>query len=300
MAKRKKSAKKPTKKTTSKSKNRSKVNTKKQPQQEQKYQQISRYNTVLKILSSYKREGKIDFKGQNFNKIASKIYQNTKNFPLKQIEINIDTLFVKHSGLIDEGIDKEMMGLQVIDYFNLDDQIFTIASNIDIIIDNSIYPQVESFEGKAGELTQDKVRSIVRQINKVIQPLSKELKRSGTNVYVPSQEGNTIVFTLKASSEEEEYVTEIPEIPDTPISKPKIQEGLLKTQKELKEEVEKLKLEVEKLKKAKSKPSKAVSSQNKKLKKDVENMKKEMQSLKKQNAKMMKMMSKFLKSKKNK
>lgn len=60
---------------------------------------LSRYNSVLKILSSYTKKNDIKL-GKKFNSLASKIYKENKDVPLKQIQSNIDIIF---SGVTEEG-----------------------------------------------------------------------------------------------------------------------------------------------------------------------------------------------------
>lgn len=90
-AKTKKTAKKTTsKKSLSKKKSNAKS-------KQKKGRNLNRYNQVQQILSSYCKEKGLSL-GKDFNKVASVINQNTKDYPIKYVKDNIDALYIEYFG----------------------------------------------------------------------------------------------------------------------------------------------------------------------------------------------------------
>jgi hypothetical protein len=308
VAKRKKTPKKAEGSVSKKSKTRSSIkSTKSTKESPQKYKHLSRYNRILQILSAYKKQNNVDFKGKSFSKIASEIYQSTKNSPLKQIEVNIDVLYTKYSGIIPSGLQKEAYGLRVIDYWEITRAVSTLADEVPIFIDNSVEPQVLSFEGSAGEFTRDFGYSIVAQINRIVRGMPKDV--TYPYVYIPSVSDDSVVWTLTYQADER-LMTDAPTPPEAPITKPSISDDIKQTQKELREitekqgkvikeqgdEIIKLRKELNELKKAKStkSTSKKQDSQNKKLKKETSDLKKKVDKQAKELSEIKKMLKSFL------
>lgn len=62
-----------------------------------KSKNLNRYNQVQKILSNYCKESGLAL-GKDFNRVASVINQNTKDYPIKYVKDNIDALYIEYFG----------------------------------------------------------------------------------------------------------------------------------------------------------------------------------------------------------
>lgn len=227
----------------------------------------TKYNKFQHILSEYKKESGADFKGRNFNKVASEIWKKSKDMPLSAISGSIDILFEQNSG-INPKVD--ISGIpQNVNYWALKDVISSIGANINISVDNSIFEGIPNFDGKAGEFMDSGTGTLmIRELNRYMKDNFPRDSQQRYSVYISEVEPDgTVRITLSSATEMAEMV----EPPEEPITEPVIapKKGKEKPKKKEKElPVAKLKVVKERLKLEKQKER--TSKQREKTQKQVE------------------------------
>lgn len=239
----------------------------------------SSFNKIQKLLSTYKKNSSVDFKGEKFSSVASSIYKQTKGVPLKQIENNIDVLvdtYFKEKFKQEEQLTGKSSELPIADYWHIENILTLLPIDSQVYINNNVYEGIQNYRGDVYGAF-DASRPIINELNSYVRKnFSKEQRRSGMNVYVPIIRESEIEFKLTPTGKE--FDSEIPPLEEK-IEKPTAQKTLPKSKEEIqqlenenlklkesiaKADIEKLKLEKEILKlknKLKQKPKVTVKQQ---------------------------------------
>lgn len=184
----------------------------------QKRHKASKYNKFQHILSEYAKESGADFRGKNFNTVAAAIWKKSKGMPLSAIRGSIDILFENNSG-INPPVD--MSGIpQNVNYWALKDVVSSIGANVNIYVDNSIFPGIEGYEGKAGDFIDSGASTLMlRELNRFMKDNFPRQSEERYSVYISEVEPDgSVRITLSSSTE----MAEIAEPGEEPITEPKI------------------------------------------------------------------------------
>ena len=178
----------------------------------------SKYNKFQRILSEYKQESGVDFKGKSFNSVAATMWKKSKDMPLHAIRGSIDILFDQNSG-INPPVD--ISGIpQNVNYWALKDVVSSLSSNLNIIIDNSIFPGISDYKGTAGNFIDTGIASIMTsELNRFMKENFPREAEERYSVYISEVEPDgSVKITLSSSTE----MAEIGEPGEVPISEPTI------------------------------------------------------------------------------